>query len=389
MPYLVIKNQDTFTKFSILSRFSRFDSLGIATCKLPYTKISILKILFTNFCINNCKYCAIRNQNDIRRTSFTPEELANFVLELHTKGLIKGLFLSSGIGKNPDDTMERMIKSIEILRKKFDYKGYVHLKILPGTSKELIKKAVTLADRVSCNLELPTNKSLAFWAPEKKKAELIKILSLITKNFLENEKQPSVSTQLIIGASRDSDKTILKLADSLYKSKIVKRVYYSAYIPVNQDPELPEIKEPPVLREYRLYQADKLIREYRFSISELFSCSENLSLDRDPKLAWAFSHPEFFPVDLARADYFELLRIPGIGPQTARKILALRKDTPLNEYTLRKLGLPLEKISKFITIKGKTMGRLFENELFPQIKTENLSGLQCNNSLFAGSYRSF
>jgi len=257
-----------------------------------------------------------------------------------------------------------------------------------STPKELIKKAVILADRVSCNLELPTNKSLAFWAPEKKKSELIKILSLITKNFLGNEKHPSVSTQLIIGASRDSDKTILKLADSLYKSKIVKRVYYSAYIPVNQDPELPEVKEPPVLREYRLYQADKLIREYRFSISELFSCGENLSLDKDPKLAWALSHPEFFPVDLARADYFELLRIPGIGPQTARKILAIRKNTPLNEYTLRKLGLPLEKISKFITIKGKKIRRLFENELFPQIKTENLSGLQCNNSLFAGSYRS-
>jgi len=388
MPYFIVKNFNIFNKFSLLSQYAKFDSLGIATCKLPHTRISILKILFTNFCINNCKYCAIRKQNDIRRTSFTPEELANFVLELHTKGLIKGLFLSSGIGKNPDDTMERMIKSIEILRKKFDYKGYVHLKILPGTSKELIKKAVILADRVSCNLELPTNKSLAFWAPEKKKSELIKILSLITKNFLENEKHPSVSTQLIIGASRDSDKTILKLADSLYKSKIVKRVYYSAYIPVNQDPELPEVKEPPVLREYRLYQADKLIREYRFSISELFSCGENLSLDKDPKLAWALSHPEFFPVDLARADYFELLRIPGIGPQTARKILAIRKDTPLNEYTLRKLGLPLEKISKFITIKGKKIRRLFENELFPQIKTENLSGLQCNNSLFAGSYRS-
>jgi putative DNA modification/repair radical SAM protein len=378
MPYFVIKNVNIFTKFSILSQAAKFDSLGITTCKEKNRNIPILKILFTNICINNCKYCYNRVKNDIRRAIFTPEEIAKLTFELYKKGVIKGLFLSSGIFRSADDTMERMIKGIEILRKKYEFKGYIHLKILPGTSEELIKKAINLADRVSCNIELPTQKSLKFWAPEKDKAELIKTLCKIKKLQLEKEVPLSASTQLIIGASSDKDKTILKLAEDLYKNRLVKRVYYSAYIPVNKDPDLPDIKNPPYLREYRLYQADWLMRYYGFTLEELFFNKENLDLNLDPKLSWALSHPEFFPVDIAKADYWELVRVPGIGPQVAKKIIKLRKESIINEESLKKLGLSLEKIKNFITIKGRPLRRiLYKSNDFKatQLTLENFYGI--------------
>ncbi|WP_038057545.1 putative DNA modification/repair radical SAM protein [Thermodesulfobacterium hydrogeniphilum] len=370
----IIKTNDLFTKLSILSQAAKYDKICTGTGKefktdksflngIYYTYLSngkcmpLLKILYTNICKNDCKYCYNRRANDIKRTIFSPEEIAKLSVELYKKGYIKGLFLSSGIYHSSDDTMELMIKAIEILRKIYDFKGYIHLKILPGTSEELIKKAVILANRVSCNIELPTQKSLKFLAPEKDKNELIKTLALIKKAKLEIEKPVSSSTQLIIGATPDNDKTILNLAKSLYKNKLVKRIYYSAYIPVNNDPELPKIDKSPYRREHRLYQADWLIRFYGFSLDEIFSDKENLDLEIDPKLKWALSHPEFFPVDLAKSDYWELIRVPGIGIKTAKKIIEIRKTSEINEGVLKKLGIPLKKAMYFIIIKGKPLKR--------------------------------
>ncbi len=370
----IVKTNDLFTKLDILSQAAKYDKICTGIGKefkinksflngIYYTYLSngkcipLLKILYTNICKNNCKYCYNRIANDIRRTIFSPKEIAKLTVELYKKGYIKGLFLSSGIYRSSDDTMELMIKAIEILRKIYDFKGYIHLKILPGTSEELIKKAVILANRVSCNIELPTQKSLKFLAPEKDKNELIKTLALIKKAKLEIEKPVSSSTQLIIGATPDNDRTILNLAKSLYKNKLVKRVYYSAYVPVNNDPELPKMNKPPYRREHRLYQADWLIRFYGFSLDEIFSNKENLNLEIDPKLKWALSHPEFFPVDLAKADYWELIRVPGIGIKTAKKIIEIRKTSEINEETLKKLGIPLKKAMHFLIIKGKPLKR--------------------------------
>lgn len=375
--------EDIYTKLKILSKSAEFDNVCTGSGKKRETKaytkglngisyvwlsngkcLPLLKILYTNFCINNCKYCYNRRKNDIRRTAFTPEEIANLTLELYKKGYIKGLFLSSGIYCSPDDTMELMIRAVELLRKVYDFKAYIHLKILPGTSKELIKKAIFLANRVSCNIELPTQESLKKLAPEKEQKILIETLAKIKTLKDEFEKKTSSSTQLIIGATPDTDKTILKLSQSLYKKGLVKRVYYSAYIPINNDKDLPFFEKPPYLREYRLYQADFLLRFYGFSLEELFINNETLDLKMDPKLRWALSHPEFFPIDITKADYWELLRIPGIGPLSAKKIIEIRKYNVLNEDTLKKLKIPLKKAKYFIAIKGKPLYKSFKEFTF-------------------------
>jgi len=375
--------EDIYTKLKILSKSAEFDNVCTGSGKKRETKaytkglngisyvwlsngkcLPLLKILYTNFCINNCKYCYNRRKNDIRRTAFTPEEIANLTLELYKKGYIKGLFLSSGIYRSPDDTMELMIRAVELLRKVYNFKAYIHLKILPGTSKELIKKAIFLANRVSCNIELPTQESLKKLAPEKEQKILIETLAKIRTLKDEFEKKTSSSTQLIIGATPDTDKTILKLSQSLYKKGLVKRVYYSAYIPINNDKDLPFFEKPPYLREYRLYQADFLLRFYGFSLEELFINNETLDLKMDPKLRWALSHPEFFPIDITKADYWELLRIPGIGPLSAKKIIEIRKYNVLNEDTLKKLKIPLKKAKYFIAIKGKPLYKSFKEFTF-------------------------
>lgn len=367
--------KDVHTKLEVLSQAAEFDNVCTGSGKrltYSFTKgirgihyvwlsngkcLPLLKVLYTNFCINNCKYCYNRRKNDIRRTSFSPQELAELTLELYRKNYIKGLFLSSGIYPSPDDTMERMIRTIEILRKNYDFKAYIHLKILPGTSEEIIKKAILLANRVSCNIELPTQESLKKLAPDKEQKVLIETLAKIKALKEELEKNVSASTQLIIGATPDTDKTILELSQNLYKKDLVKRVYYSAYIPVNRDEDLPFFEKPPYLREYRLYQADFLLRLYGFSLEELFMKEENLDLKMDPKLRWAISHPEFFPVDIAKADYWELIRIPGIGIISAKKIIEARKRGVISEETLKKLKIPLKRAKYFITIKGKPLCR--------------------------------
>jgi putative DNA modification/repair radical SAM protein len=317
--------------------------------------VPLLKILLTNYCINNCKYCINRRINDVPRAIFSPEEIAYLTVELYRKNYIEGLFLSSGIYRTPDDTMELMIRTASLLREKYLFKGYIHLKLIPGASPELIAKALKLADRVSSNLELPTEESLKKLAPEKSLPILLNPLKLIRELYENKEIKAPASTQLIIGATPDSDKVILSLAQQLYAQKMVRRVYYSAYIPVNKDSDLPAIKEPPFLREHRLYQADWLIRFYGFQVDELFQEEKNLDLRSDPKISWAMRNLHFFPVEITKADYWELIRVPGIGPGSAKKIIQARKYGVLSEEVLKKLGIPLKRAKYFITINGKPL----------------------------------
>jgi putative DNA modification/repair radical SAM protein len=317
--------------------------------------VPLLKILLTNYCINNCKYCINRRINDVPRAIFSPEEIAYLTVELYRKNYIEGLFLSSGIYRTPDDTMELMIRTASLLREKYLFKGYIHLKLIPGASPELIAKALKLADRVSSNLELPTEESLKKLAPEKSLPILLNPLKLIRELYENKEIKAPASTQLIIGATPDSDKVILSLAQQLYAQKMVRRVYYSAYIPVNKDSDLPAIEEPPFLREHRLYQADWLIRFYGFQVDELFQEEKNLDLRVDPKFSWAMRNLHFFPVEITKADYWELIRVPGIGPSSAKKIMQARKYGVLSEEVLKKLGIPLKRAKYFITINGKPL----------------------------------
>ncbi len=324
--------------------------------------VSLLKILLTNYCKYDCKYCYNRRSNDIRRAIFEPKEIAYLTYEFYRRNYIEGLFLSSGIFRSPDYTMELMIESASILRKKYLFGGYIHLKIIPGAAARLIRKAIELADRVSCNIELPSERSLMLLAPDKKQAEINNSLIEAYNYKMEREKPVSTSTQLIIGASPESDKSIIKLAEKLYSRKLIKRVYYSAYIPVNNDGVLPQIENPPILREHRLYQADWLIRFYRFSSEELFEENENLPEDMDPKMSWALKNPQFFPVDIMRASYEELIRVPGIGLKSAMKIISARKYGTLDERGLSKLGISIKRAKAFITIKGKVLTTIRDNE---------------------------
>ncbi|MBC7331371.1 MAG: putative DNA modification/repair radical SAM protein [Synergistetes bacterium] len=379
-----IKENSLFKRLSILSASARYDNscsgVGREREFYPYSGgnnylggisyvwtsngrcVPLLKILMTNFCYNNCKYCVNRAQNDLPRAILTPREIADTTLELYKKNYIRGLFLSSGIYRDPNYTMEIMLESARILRNKYYFDGYIHLKLIPGASRELVEEAFRLADRVSSNLELPTETSLRKLAPEKRLSELIKPLTVVREIYEERDFKAPASTQVIVGATQDTDKTILSLANELYHEKMVRRVYYSAYIPVNKDKDLPEIKEPPFLREHRLYQADWLLRFYGFGLNEIFEDEDFLPLEVDPKLAWALRHLEFFPVELTRADYYEIIRVPGIGPTSARKIMEARKHGALSEETLRKLRIPLKRARYFITIRGRPLARLSRKE---------------------------
>ena len=315
----------------------------------------LLKVLFTNYCINDCLYCYNRRSNDIERAAFEPQELAHATYELYRKNYIEGLFLSSGIFKNSDYTMELMILTVQILRKVYGFKGYIHLKIIPGASFDLVKKAIRFADRVSCNIELPTEGSLRLLAPEKSKNDILGALRSARNYTLELEKHISASTQLIIGATPETDKTILQLSHELYANKLVKRVYYSAYIPVNSNDIMPQIEQPPLSREHRLYQADWLMRFYGFKAEDIFEGSEDLSQDMDPKMCWALRNMHLFPVDIKKAPYEKLILVPGIGPKTAKKIIKARREGYLDEQGLKVLGTSLKRARNFITIGGKPL----------------------------------
>ena len=331
--------------------------------------ISLLKILYTNECVFDCKYCANRASNDVVRASFTPEEVSRLTIEFYRRNYIEGLFFSSGVKGSPDETMEGLIRSVELLRGKYNFQGYIHLKAIPGASPELIERAGYLADRMSVNLELPTAQGLKRLAPHKSRKTILRPMKQIQLQQGENKQELMLyrhapkfvpagqSTQMIIGATGESDYEIVSVAESLYQQFSLKRVFYSAFVAVNQDKELPMLPfGPPLLREHRLYQADWLLRFYGFKASELLTEKHpNFNLLLDPKCDWALSHLERFPVEINTADYYTLLRVPGIGDKSARRIVGARRQHSLDFQDLRKIGVVLKRALYFITCNGRMM----------------------------------
>jgi len=325
--------------------------------------ISLLKIMLSNYCIYDCAYCFNRKSNDIPRTSFTPEEIANLTIEFYRRNYIEGLFLSSGVLVNPDHTMERMVSVAKLLRTEHRYNGYIHLKTIPGASAQLIADAGRWADRLSVNIEIPSENNLKLLAPDKDFRSVLEPMKIIASNILESKEERRIhrnapvfspagqSTQLVIGATNDSDHTILKLSSALYSRRGLKRVYYSGYIPVNSyDSRLPVIEAPPLRREHRLYQADWLLRFYGFSSDEIVSNEKpNLDLELDPKVSWALRNPHLFPVDINKADPLMLLRVPGIGTRSVPLIIMARKHSTLNSSHLQKMGVVMKRARYFIT----------------------------------------
>lgn len=325
--------------------------------------ISLLKIMITNYCIYDCAYCINRRSNDIPRATFSVTELVQLTIEFYRRNYIEGLFLSSGVVRNPDYTMERLVKTIKDLREIYHFNGYIHMKSIPGASQELIREAGLYADRLSVNIEIPNETSLQLLAPEKNFNSVLTPMQYIHQGVSESKEErrkyrsaprfapAGQSTQMIVGATDDSDKDILFLSSALYQRSTMKRVYYSGFVPVNSyDPRLPVLKHPPLIRENRLYQADWLLRFYNFKAEELVDDSyPNLELEIDPKLAWALRHPEKFPVDINRADYEMLLRIPGLGVKSAKMILIARRYGRLGASQLKKMGVVMKKAQYFMT----------------------------------------
>lgn len=329
--------------------------------------ISLLKVLMTNVCIYDCKYCVNRRSNDTPRTAFTPRELADLTINFYRRNYIEGLFLSSGILKNPDYTCEQMIETLRILREEYRFSGYIHAKAIPGADNTLLTRLGMLADRMSVNIELPSQSSLQLLAPDKTKHSIFKPMNYIQQTIQENSRDivkykhapkfapAGQSTQMIIGATPDTDFQILNLTENLYKRYKLKRVFFSAYIPVAENNLLPALDtKPPLLREHRLYQADWLLRFYNFKANELLD-QQNQSFNPylDPKCNWALNHMDFFPVDVNSAPYQALLRVPGIGVTSAKRIVAARRTTILHFEGLKKLGVVLKRAQYFITCRGK------------------------------------
>lgn len=332
--------------------------------------ISLLKILFTNECIYDCKYCINRRSNDVRRTSFTPDEICTLTMEFYRRNYIEGLFLSSGILKSPDYTMELIYAALWKLRHEYRFQGYIHVKTIPGTNPEIIRRMGLLADRMSINLELPTAESLRALAPHKNRKNILTPMRLV-QNGMEANKQEIVlyknapkfvpagqSTQMIIGATPETDFQIMQVTQSLYQKFELKRVFYSAFVHVNEDSALPARTDegPPLLREHRLYQADWLLRYYHFQAEELLSEENpNFNVLFDPKCNWALKHLEQFPVEVNRAEYKVLLRVPGIGYKSASRIVQARRHGTLDFTDLKKIGVVLKRALYFITCNGKMM----------------------------------
>lgn len=374
--------------------------------------ISLLKILYTNECIHDCKYCINRRSNDTLRTSFTPEEVCELTIQFYRRNYIEGLFLSSGIRKSPDETMEQIYITLKLLREKYHFNGYIHVKGIPGASPELVEAVGYLADRMSLNLELPTAEGLRALAPGKTREKILLPMRQIQKGIYKQkqlqlesrssrkyqpvlarqiptqatgrelpalsqelsgslrvwgEKLPSgsdfvpagQSTQMIVGATPENDYQILTVAESLYRNYDLKRVFYSAYVALNEDSALPQIgTKPPLLREHRLYQADWLLRFYGFQAGELLSEERpNFNVYLDPKCEWAIRHLEYFPVEINREPYEMLLRIPGVGVKSARRIIRARRTEKLGFEQLKRIGVVLKRAHYFITCDGKMMYR--------------------------------
>ncbi|AGA70002.1 putative DNA modification/repair radical SAM protein [Desulfitobacterium dichloroeliminans LMG P-21439] len=331
--------------------------------------ISLLKVLLTNFCVYDCKYCINRSSNDIPRASFTPRELAELTINFYRRNYIEGLFLSSAVIKDSNYTSELLIRTLELLREEYRFAGYIHVKVIPGTDNEVLTRLGYLADRVSINIELPSQESLRLLAPDKSKESILRPMGLIKGKIAENSTDlikyrhaqkfvpAGQSTQLIVGATPDTDYKILTLAEGLYNKYQLKRVFFSAYIPVAEHSLLPAASaKPPLMREHRLYQADWLLRFYGFQAQELLDESHpNFNLQVDPKCNWALNHMDQFPVEINQAPYEILLRVPGIGVTSARRILRARKISPLDFTGLKKLGVVLKRAQYFVLCKGKTL----------------------------------
>ena len=343
--------------------------------------VSLLKILLTNHCIYDCAFCVSRKSNDVKRAAFSVEEVVDLTMNFYRRNYIEGLFLSSGIFKNADFTMERLLRIVKKLRLEHRYNGYIHLKTIPGASDELIKEAGLYVDRMSINLEMPTEKGLQLVAPEKNHDSVRKPLQFVNEQMqaLQSEKKiikstptfvpAGQSTQMVIGATPENDFEVMSVADEFYKNYNLKRVYYSGYIPINNDNKnLPQIgTRPPLIRENRLYQTDWLLRFYKFDLNEILNPQfQNLDLDIDPKLSWALRNLHQFPVDVNKASYDLLIRIPGVGRQSAMKIIQARKYGQLREYQIKKMGIAFNRARHFMQCADTTFSLGFNYA--PQLK---------------------
>lgn len=351
--------------------------------------ISLLKILFTNECIFDCKYCINRSSNDVKRASFTPDEICELTIQFYRRNYIEGLFLSSGIINSPDFTLDLIYQTIFKLRNVHHFNGYIHVKVIPGSDSELINKLGFLVDRMSINLELPTAEGLKKLAPHKSRKNILRPMRQIQNNITANKnelmvykKAPSFvpagqSTQMIIGATPESDYQLVSVAESLYNKFNLKRVFYSAFVNVNEDSELPALPGgPPLLREHRLYQADWLLRFYGFKADELLSEEKpNFNVLLDPKCDWALRHLEQFPVEINRADYYTLLRVPGIGNKSALRIVQARRSAVLDFDDIKRMGVVLKRALYFITCKGKMM---YKTKIEEDYITRNILNLKDN-----------
>ena len=388
----VMKEMSLYEKLNILSDAAKYDvscsssgverrgdGTGMGNCRKAgichsFSSdgrcISLLKILFTNECIYDCKYCINRSSNDVVRTSFTPEEICTLTMEFYRRNYIEGLFLSSGILKSPDYTMELIYAALYRLRHVCNFQGYIHVKAIPGADERLIRMTGFLADRMSVNMELPTAESLRLLAPHKSRKNILAPMRFVQEKMKENHQEIMLyrsaprfvpagqSTQMIIGATPETDYQILRVTEDLYKKFDLKRVFFSAFVPVNEDKDLPSIRDqgPPLLREHRLYQADWLLRFYHFEAEELLDEeNQNFNVYLDPKCCWALRHLESFPVEINRADYYTLLRVPGIGYKLAGRIVKARRWGCIGFEDLKKMGVVLKRALYFITCSGKMM----------------------------------
>ena len=380
-----------FEKLTILSDAAKYDvactssgvdrsgnKTGMGNCLAPgicHTFsadgrcVSLLKILFTNECIFNCAYCLNNCNNDVHRASFTPEEICTITLEFYRRNYIEGLFLSSGILISPNYTMELIYQTLFLLRNKYHFNGYIHVKAIPGADPLLVQRTGYLADRMSINLELPTADALKKLAPYKSRRTILKPMRQIQNGITENKEELALyrsapkfvpagqSTQMIIGATPENDYQIMSVAEQLYDKFSLKRVFYSAFINVNEDSNLPMLPGgPPLLREHRLYQADWLLRYYHFHVDELLSeARPDFNIYLDPKCDWAVRHLEYFPVEIQKADYRTLLRVPGIGYKSAQRIIRARRHANLGFDDLKRMGVVLKRALYFITCSGRMM----------------------------------
>ena len=388
----IMKEMSLYEKLNILSDAAKYDvscsssgverrgdGTGMGNCRKAgichsFSSdgrcISLLKILFTNECIYDCKYCINRSSNDVVRTSFTPEEVCTLTMEFYRRNYIEGLFLSSGILKSPDYTMELIYAALYRLRYVCNFQGYIHVKAIPGADERLIRMTGFLADRMSVNMELPTAESLRLLAPHKSRKNILAPMRFVQEKMKENRQEIMLyrsaprfvpagqSTQMIIGATPETDYQILRVTEDLYKKFDLKRVFFSAFVPVNEDRDLPAIREqgPPLLREHRLYQADWLLRFYHFGAEELLDEeNQNFNVYLDPKCCWALRHLDSFPVEINRADYYTLLRVPGIGYKSAGRIVKARRWGCIGFEDLKKMGVVLKRALYFITCSGKMM----------------------------------